>query len=150
MRGLKIAAGAFLVVGMAGAALAQDVVSQRRAGLKGVGQTMEAVAQTVRGGGDTRALVPRIEAMQAFFRTLPDLVPTASLTPPQPQGTGEGQTRALAAIDGNRADFQTRATNIITALATLQTAAASGSISADLLRSTGGTCGACHQQYRAR
>ncbi|MDO9499349.1 cytochrome c [Falsiroseomonas sp.] len=150
MRGWMMAAGAVAVLGMAGAAVAQDVVADRRAGLRGMGQTMEAVAATVQSRGDTRALVPRIEAMSAFVQTLPNLVPTASLTPPQPQGTQPGQTRALAAIDADRAGFQTRTDAMLTALASLKTAAEAGSISPDLLRSTGGTCGACHQQFRAR
>lgn len=150
MRGWMMMAGALAALGIAGAAVAQDVVSERRAGLRGMGQTMEAVAQTVRAGGDARPLVPRIEAMATFVRTLPNLAPTASLTPPQPQGTQPGQTRALAAIDSDRAGFQTRTADMLTALAALKTAAESGSISGDLLRSTGGTCGACHQQFRAR
>ncbi|WP_439598151.1 cytochrome c [Falsiroseomonas sp.] len=150
MRGWTMAAGALVALGMAGSALAQDVIADRRAGLRGLGQGMEAVAATVQSRGDTRALVPRIEAMSAFIQTLPDLVPTASLTPPQPQGTNPGQTRALAAIDADRAGFQTRATAMVAAFATLKTAAESGSISPDLLRTTGGTCGACHQQFRAR
>ncbi|WP_216837138.1 cytochrome c [Falsiroseomonas tokyonensis] len=150
MRGGMMAACALVAVGMAGSALAQDVIADRRAGLRGLGQGMEAVAAAVQSRGDTRALVPRIEAMSAFIQTLPNLVPTASLTPPQPQGTNPGQTRALAAIDADRAGFQTRATAMVAAFATLKTAAESGSISPDLLRSTGGTCGACHQQFRAR
>jgi cytochrome c556 len=146
-----MAACAVVALAAGGSALAQDdVIAERRAGLTGLGQSMEAVANTVRSGGDTRALVPRIDAMSAFVTTLPNLVPTPSLTPPQAQGTNPGQTRALAAIDANRADFQTKATNMVAALATLKTAAEAGSISPDLLRTTGGTCGACHQQYRAR
>ncbi len=150
MRGWMMAAGTVAVLGMAGTAVAQDVVAERRAGLRGMGQTMEAVAATVQSRGDTRALVPRIDAMAAFVQTLPNLVPTASLTPPQPQGTQPGQTRALAAIEADRAGFQTRTTAMLAAFDTLKTAAESGTISPDLLRSTGGTCGACHQQFRAR
>jgi cytochrome c556 len=150
MRVWLTAAVALVSLGITGAAMSQDVVAERRAGLRGLGQGMEAVAQAVQSRGDTRALVPRIEAMSAFIATLPTLVPTASLTPPQPQGTQPGQTRALAAIEADRAGFQTRATNMVAAFATLKTAAESGTISADLLRSTGGTCGACHQQFRAR
>ncbi len=150
MRGWMMAAGAVLALGSAGAAMAQDAVADRRAGLRMTGQTMEAVAAAVQSRGDTRALVPRIEAMSAFMQTLPSLVPTASLTPPQPQGTQPGQTRALAAIEADRAGFQTRTTAMLASFAALKTAAESGTISPDLLRSTGGTCGACHQQYRAR
>ncbi|NKC33950.1 cytochrome c [Falsiroseomonas selenitidurans] len=151
MRGWIGAAGALVAMGFAGSALAQgDVIADRRAGLRGLGQGMEAIAQTVQSRGDTRALAARIDAMSAFVATLPNLVPTESLTPPQAQGTQPGQTRALAAIAADRAGFQTRANNMVAALATLKTAAQAGSIAPDLLRSTGGTCGACHQQFRAR
>jgi cytochrome c556 len=151
MRYALMAAGALVAVAAGGSAWAQgEVIAERRAGLSGLGQSMEAIANTVRAGGDTRALVPRIDAMSAFITTLPNLVPAPSLTPPQTQGTNPGQTRALAAIDANRADFQTRANNMVAAFATLKTAAEAGTISPDLLRTTGGTCGACHQQYRAR
>ena len=115
-----------------------------------MGQHLEAIGGVVQARGDQSALVPRIDQMTAFFTTMPDRFPTASLTPPQTQGTNDGQTRALAAIDANRADFQTRNANMLTALATLKTAAEAGTVSPDLLRTTGGTCGACHQQYRAR
>jgi cytochrome c556 len=39
---------------------------------------------------------------------------------------------------------------MLTALATLKTAAEAGNVTGDMLRTTGGTCGACHQQFRAR
>lgn len=150
MRGWTMVVAATVALGMAGTALAQDMIADRRAGLRGLGQGMEAVAQAVQSRGDTRALVPRIEAMSTFMQSLPGLVPTESLTPPQPQGTGAGQTRARATIEADRAAFQTRADAMVVAFATLKTAAESGTISADLLRSTGGTCAACHQQFRAR
>lgn len=148
--GVSLAIGA-LAIGSAAPALAQaDVVAERRAGFRAMGQTMEAFTQAVNQRGDTRALAPRVDQMIVFMNSLPNRVPVASLTPPQPQGTNEGQTRALAAIDGDRAGFATRATNASAAFAVLKTAAEAGTVTADTLRTVGATCGACHQPFRAR
>jgi cytochrome c556 len=151
MRSWILLAGVALAVGPAMPALAQgDVIAERRAGFRMLGQTMEAFTQAVNQRGDTRALAPRVDQMIAFMNSVPNRVPAASLTPPQPQGTNEGQTRALAAIDGDRAGFATRATNAAAAFAALKTAAEAGTVSADTLRTVGGTCGACHTPFRAR
>lgn len=151
MRAWVTAAVAAVSVGAAGAALAQaDVAAERRAGFRQMGAHMEAIGAIVQGRGDQAQIAARVDQMLPFYQALPNRVPAASLTPPLPQGTGEGQTRALAAIEANRADFATRNQNMIAALNTLKAAAATGGVTADLLRSTGGTCAACHQQYRAR
>lgn len=152
MRFWMLAAGVTLAIGAAApAALAQgDVIADRRAEFRNLGQTMEAFTQAVQQRGDTRALAPRVDQMIAFMQSLPNRVPTASLTPPQPQGTNPGQTRALAAIDGDRAGFATRATNMVALFASLKTAAEAGTVTADTLRATGGGCGACHTAFRAR
>lgn len=151
MKVLVLAALAAMGVGSAGAAFAQgSVAAERRAGLREMGQHIEAIGAAVQTRGDQRALVARVDQMTAFFRTLPDRVPAASLTPPVAQGTQDGQTRAMAAIDANRAGFAERNQAMLAALVTLRSAAEAGTINPDLLRSTGGTCGACHQAYRAR
>lgn len=151
MRTWVLAAVAAASVGAAGAALAQaDVAAERRAGFRQMGAHMEAIGAIVQGRGDQAQIAARVDQMIPFYQALPNRVPAASLTPPLPQGTGEGQTRALAAIEANRADFATRNQTMIAALNTLKAAAATGGVTADLLRTTGGTCAACHQQYRAR
>lgn len=151
MKGLVLAAMAAAGVAWAGAALAQgSVVAERRAAFREVGQHMEAIGAAVQARTDQRALVARVDQMAVFFRTLPDRVPVASLTPPVAQGTQDGQTRALAAIDANRAGFADRNQAMLAALVALRGAAEAGTIGPDLLRTTGGTCGACHQAYRAR
>jgi cytochrome c556 len=151
MRGWIVAAGAALALGTAGGALAQsDAIAERRAGLRQMGQHMEAIAAVVQGRGDQRQIAQRVDQMIPFYQRLPNLVPAASLTPPVAQGTGEGQTRALAAIEQNRSGFNTASTNMITALNAMKTAAEAGSVTPDVLRQTGGTCGACHQNFRAR
>ena len=151
MRGWMMAAGAAAALGVAGVALAQaDVIAERRAGLRTMGQHMEAITAIVQQRGDQRQIAARVDQMIPFFQSLPNRFPAPSLTPPVAQGTGEGQTRALAAIDGNRADVQQRAATAIAALNRLKTTAEAGNVTPDLLREVGGTCAACHQQYRAR
>ncbi|MGG5812005.1 c-type cytochrome [Falsiroseomonas sp. CW058] len=151
MRAMILAAAAVLAVGGAGAALAQgDVIAERRAGLRQMGQHMEAIAAIVQNRGDQAQIAARVDQMVPFYQSLPNRFPTPSLTPPVAQGTGEGQTRALAAIEANRAGFQQANANMVTALGALKTAAGAGNVTPDLLRTTGGTCGACHQTYRAR
>jgi cytochrome c556 len=140
-----------LSLGLASAAWAQaDAIAERRAGLRQMGAHMEAIAAVVQSRGDQAAIAGRVDQMVVFFQSFPNRVPAASLTPPVAQGTQDGQTRALAAIDAGRADFGVRAQNMVTALGAMKTAAQAGQVNADMLRTTGGVCGACHQQYRAR
>jgi cytochrome c556 len=151
MRVWMLAATMAAGMGMAGAALAQgSEIADRRAGFRQMGQNMEAIGAVLQSRGDQAQIVARVDQMIAFYQSLPGRVAANTLTPPVAQGTGDGQTRALAAIEANRADFGTRNQNMITALNAMKTAAASGGVTADMLRSTGGVCAACHQSYRAR
>ena len=151
MRAWTLAAVVAAGVGSAGIALAQgNTVAERRAGFREAGAQMEAIAGIVQSRADQRQIAARVDQMIPFFQALPNLVPAPSLTPPTAPGTQDGQTRALAAIDANRADFGTRQQAMLTALATLKTAAEAGNATGDMLRMTGGTCGACHQRFRAR
>jgi cytochrome c556 len=151
MRVWVLAATMAAGLGISGVALAQgNEIAERRAGLRQMGQNMEAIGAVLQSRGDQAQIVARVDQMITFYQSLPGRFPASTLTPPVAQGTGDGQTRALAAIEANRADFGARNQNMITALNAMKTAAASGGVTADMLRSTGGTCGACHQQYRAR
>lgn len=151
MRGFLLAAAVAVGLGSAGAALAQGhVVAERRAGLDRIERQFEAIAATVQQRGDQRALAVQVEEMIAFFRTLPDRFPAATLTPPLPGGREAGQTRAREAIEANRADFNQRGADMIANLVALRAAAEVGTISGDTLRGTANTCIACHRGYRAR
>ncbi|WP_237216914.1 cytochrome c [Falsiroseomonas oryziterrae] len=151
MKAWILAAVAAAGVGATGMAMAQgNLAAERRAGFREMGSHMEAIAAIVQSRGDQRQIAARVDQMVPFYQSLPNRVPAASLTPPVPQGTQDGQTRALAAIDANRADFGARNQNMLTALAALKSAAEAGNVTPDLLRSTGGACSACHQSYRAR
>lgn len=127
---------------MAGAAMAQDIITQRRDGLKGMGRQMEAIKAVTDAGGDTRPLAERVDTMITFYRGLPAMFPA---------GSGTGDTRALPTIWSDRAGFEQAAANMVTALGALRVAAASGDVAATTaaFRQAGGTCGACHRVYRA-
>lgn len=151
MRGFVLAAAMAVGLGSAGAARAQgDVVAERRAGLDRVERHFEAVAATVQQRGDQRATAGKVEEMIAFFRTLPDRFPAATLTPPLPGGREAGQTRARETIEATRPDFNQRSADMVANLVALRAAAEAGTISGDMLRGTANTCIACHRGYRAR
>ena len=151
MKAWLLAAVVAAGVGSAGVALAQgNVVTERRAGLDRMERSFEAIAGIVQQRGDQRQAVGQVDAMIAFFRTMPDRFPAATLTPPLTQGRDAGQTRARDAIEANRADFAQRNADMVASLVALRAAAETGSITGDMLRNTGNTCLACHRGYRAR
>ncbi len=136
-----MAGAAIMAMGMAGAAVAQDVIAQRREGLRGMGRQMEAIKAVTDARGDTRPLVERVDTMIAFYRGLPALFPS---------GSGTGETRALPTIWSDRAVFEQVNANMITQLGVLRAAAASGDVAATTaaFNQTGATCGTCHRPYR--
>ncbi|CAH0309666.1 cytochrome c [Roseomonas sp. CECT 9278] len=136
-----MAGAAIMAVGMTGAAVAQDVIAQRREGLRGMGRQMEAIKAVTDARGDTRPLVERVDAMITFYRGLPAMFPA---------GSGTGDTRALPTIWSDRAGFEQANANMVTQLGALRTAAASGDVAATTaaFNQTGATCGACHRPYR--
>lgn len=141
MRTWILAGAAIALLGTAGAALAQDVIAQRRDGLRGMGRHMEAIKAVTDARGDTRPLVARIDEMSTFFRGLPNLFPA---------GSGTGETRALPAIWSDRAGFEQASANMVNQLQALRTAAAGGDVAATAaaFNQAGATCGACHRPYR--
>jgi cytochrome c556 len=136
-----MAGAAIMAMGTAGAAFAQDVIAQRREGLRGMGRQMEAIKAVTDARGDTRPLVERVDAMIAFYRGLPALFPAGSDT---------GNTRALPTVWSDRAGFEQVNANMITQLGVLRAAAASGDVAATTaaFNQTGATCGTCHRPYR--
>ena len=141
MKAGMLAGVAAALLGMTGAALAQDVITQRREGLRGMGRQMEAIKAVTDARGDTRPLVERVDTMITFYRDLPAMFPA---------GSDSGPTRALPAVWSDRAGFDRAAANMVTALGALRTAAASGDVAATTAAfgQAGATCGACHRTYR--
>jgi cytochrome c556 len=142
-----LAAG--LLVALAGGAMAPavyaqaDVIAQRRAGLKRMGESMEALKRLSDARAPATAELARIDDMITWFRGLPPLFPA---------GSGAGDTKALPAIWSDFAGFQTAAGNMVTQLTALRAAAASGDGAAfnTAFAATGPVCGACHRPFRAR
>jgi cytochrome c556 len=141
MKAWILAGAACAALGVAGTAFAQDVISARRDGLKGMAAQMEAIKAVSDARGDARPLVGRIDEMITFFGGLPARFP---------EGSGTGNTRALPTIWSDRAGFETAAANMVTQLRALRTVAASGDAAAlpAAFQQTGATCGACHRPYR--
>lgn len=137
------AAAAVAVVLAAGTALAQgDVIAERRAGLKRMGEHMQAMTAVVDGRGDVRPLTATVEDIIAWYRSLPGRFPP---------GSDRGDTRALPAIWTEKANYDRVADNMVTQLQVLRAAAASGDAGAfaTAYGQTGQTCGTCHRPYRA-
>jgi cytochrome c556 len=141
MKSWILAGAAIAAMCTASAAFAQDVIAQRRDGLRGMGRQMEAIKAVTDARGDTRPLVERVDAMITFYSGLPAMFPA---------GSGTGDTRALPTIWSDRAGFEQVNANMVTQLQALRTAAASGDVAATTaaFNQTGATCGTCHRPYR--
>lgn len=121
-----------------------EVITERRAGLKRMGQHMEAMKPVAESRADASGTVPRIEEMIVFFRDLPARFPP---------GTDRGDTRALPAVWSNRAGFEEAHGRMMGQLDALRSAAASGdgAAFATAYAATGPQfCGGCHRPFRAR
>lgn len=133
------------LMALAGTALAQgNVIAERRAGLKRMGEHMEAMKPISDSRGDPRAAVPRIDDMIAFYRGLPALFPA---------GSGTGDTKAQPAIWQDFPRFEQAAAALVGQLTTMRAAAAAGDAAAfqTAYQATGPQfCGGCHRPFRAR
>jgi cytochrome c556 len=119
-----------------------DVIAQRRAGMKRMGEHMQAMRAVTQGQGEVRAQVARIDDMIAWYRTEPALFPP---------GSDRGDTRALPAIWTNRADFDRQHVEIAERLQALRGAAQAGDAAAfaNAFQQVGASCSGCHRPYRA-
>jgi cytochrome c556 len=151
MKAWILAATLVAGVGAAGAAMAQrDVIAERKTGMREMGRHLEAIQQVLQSRGNQAAIAERADRIIAFYNDLNAIYPGPTLTPPVPQGRNEGQTRALASIESNRAAFTNYANDMVRQLTAMKTAAATGGVNADMLRGAGQVCAACHDQFRAR
>lgn len=140
--------GAWMKVAVAialasGTAFAQgDAVVERRAGLKRMGEHMQAMKAVVDSRGPVHPLAGTVDDMIAWYRTMPRRFP---------DGSDRGDTKALPAIWTEREKFETINGNMVDQLQALRTVAASGDSAAfaAAYAQTGQTCGTCHRPYRA-
>ena len=142
LRTWVLAAG---LLAIAGTALAQgNVIVDRRAGLKRMGDHMEAIKPVVDARGDVRPLEARIDDMIAWFTPMPALFPA---------GSGTGDTKARPEIWQDFPRFEQANTALLGQLRVLKTAAAAGDQAAfaTAYGATGSQfCGGCHRPFRAR
>lgn len=129
---------------LAGAASAQDVIAQRREGLKRMGAHTEALKAVADRSGDPRGEVAKIDDMLVWFRGMPGMFPA---------GSGTGDTKARPEIWSDRSGFEQANTNALGRIEALRVAAAAGDAAAfrtqfAALGPQG--CGGCHRNYQAR
>jgi cytochrome c556 len=147
-RWFAIGVALLLVVGTAAAqANLAQVVTERRAGLKAVGEHLDAMAAIARAGSDPRPAVERVAAVQRFFVDFPARFPAGTQ-----QGAPGIDTRARPEIWTDRANFERIAAALAPRLDALNAAAQSGDPAAfgTALQATGAACIDCHRPFRAR
>ena len=145
MNKVWIAAGIFSAgLAAAGSVMAQgDVIAQRKALMKALGDSGRAPAAMLK--GEPFALAPvqaALKAMQDTGRQAPALFPDNSKT--------GGETAALPKIWESKADFNARFAKMekeaTDAMSTIKDEASFKAVYPGLLRN----CGGCHTDYRAR
>lgn len=135
-----LAMTAVLGMTMVAGAASADIADQREKGFKEHVSNLKAVKAAVDAGDASLAVEPAKE-MVVWAEKIPEMFP---------EGSGDG-TDALPAIWSDWAGFQEAAANHLAAVEKLAAVAESGDTSAlgEQLKATGGTCGACHKQFRA-
>lgn len=135
--GVLIAAGAL-------AATPDDIVAERRAGYKHIGEVAKAMKEGVESGADVKQFSAGAGDIAAWAAKMPALFPPGSET--------VGGTHALPTVWSDRPEFDRLASELATQAAKLQQVAATGDKAAFLaqFKATGAVCGECHHTYRAK
>ncbi len=144
MKKILLAGLAVLALGGVSMAFAQgDVITQRRAGLKRMGEHMTAMKAVADVRGPGAQFSGTLDEMIAFYQGLPARFPA---------GSGTGDTKALPTIWSDNAGFVAAANDAVAKLQALRVAATTGDGAAfqTAWQAVGPTCGACHRTYRAR
>jgi cytochrome c556 len=121
-----------------------EIIAARKAGYKHIGDLFGAMKKGIDAGADVTPFAPQAKEIAEWARKAPTMFPPGTET--------GGETHALPAIWTNKADFDAKSGNLATAADKLSVVAASGDKAAfdAQWKATGGTCGACHRDYRAR
>ncbi len=128
--------------GLAYAATPDEIIAQRQAGYKHIGDIVDAMKTSVQGGTDVIVYAGPAKEIADWGRKLVGLFPP---------GTEKGHdTKARPEIWTNRADFDAKAADMVVEADKLSTVAASGDKAgfAAQFKAMGGKCFACHQNYR--
>ncbi|MEO0410784.1 MAG: cytochrome c [Pseudomonadota bacterium] len=120
-------------------------IEARQAGFKELGKAFKAISDQLRSGN------PDMSIIQPAAASVPEI--TQDMGSWFPAGTGPEsgvKTEALSAIWEKPEDFALKVGNFQTAAAALVVASNTGDAAAvtAAFRATGGTCGACHDNFR--
>jgi cytochrome c556 len=139
-REVAVFAGALALV--AATASAQTIYEKREAFMKGMGGAMGVIGKYVKGEADySTAVAEAGQKLQMHSKELLDQFPKDTV----------GESRAKPEIWANWSEFEAKAKDLQAAAAKLAEATKTEdkeAISA-ALKATGGTCGGCHDTFRA-
>lgn len=123
------------------AAADQGAIDYRQAIYKSIGGHMSAIS------GILKREVPHTDDLALHARGLADLAPVTEHI--FPEGSADGRTKARAAIWEDAEDFDAKRSDFINAAAALgDVADADMNTYVEAFRTLGGTCKACHDDYK--
>jgi cytochrome c556 len=124
------------------AATPEQIISERRAGYKHMGQNFKAMKDAIDSGASVELLVPKAAEVVAWAKRIPTLFPPGTET--------GGGTHAKPAVWTERAGFEKDAAALQAEAEKLEQAAQSGNKAAFAAqwKATAHACGTCHQTYR--
>jgi cytochrome c556 len=141
--GVAAAIGVIAAVG-AYAATPDEIIADRRAGYKHMGEVFKAIKDGVDSGADPKQFAAGAGEVVAWAQKIPTLFPPGTET--------GGGTHALPPVWSDRPGFEKLAGNLVTEATKLQQVAATGDKAAFAaqFKATGAVCGECHHTYRAK
>jgi cytochrome c556 len=126
------------------AATPDEVIAERRAGYKHMGEVFKAMKAGVESGADVAQFATGAGDIVAWATKIPTMFPPGTET--------GGGTHALPPVWSDRPGFEKLAGQLGTEAGKLQTVAATGDKAAFVaqFKATGAVCGECHRTYRAK
>ncbi len=126
------------------AATPDDIIAERRAGYKHVGDVFKTMKDAVASDADVTPLAAGAGEIADWAKRVPTLFPPGTET--------GGGTHALPPVWSDRPGFDKLAGDLATQAAKLQQVAATGDKAAFAaqFKATGAVCGECHHTYRAK
>jgi cytochrome c556 len=131
-------------LGIAAAQTPDDIIAQRQAGYKHIGQLFGAMKKGIDARADVTQFAGPAQEIAAWGEKIPTLFP---------DGTQKGHdTHAKPEIWSDRAEFDQKAKDLVAQAGKLVQAAQSGDKGAFAAqwKATGAACGACHEKFRYR
>jgi cytochrome c556 len=139
-----LAAGTMATVPSLAQAAAGDIILTRQAGYDLLGSTFGGMKSAIDNKLDVKPLAGGADAMAKWGKTIPLAFPPGS-------DTGN-PNKALPTVWSDRAGFEKAAANFTEASEKLSVVAKTGDADAFAAqwKVVGGTCGACHKEYRGK